>query len=45
MGATRFRKRIEPLGSGVREGLSFYLKPDFSGITFKSVLVAMGQAF
>jgi len=33
------------LGSGVREGLSFYLKPDFSGITFKSVLVAMGQAF
>ena len=33
------------LGSGVREGLRFYLKPDFSGITFKSVLVAMGQAF
>ena len=33
------------LGSGVREGLQFYLKPDFSGITFKSVLVAMGQAF
>ena len=33
------------LGSGVREGLAFYLKPDFSGITFKSVLVAMGQAF
>ena len=33
------------LGRGVREGLAFYLKPDFSGITFKSVLVAMGQAF
>ena len=33
------------LGSGVREGLAFYLKPDFSDITFKSVLVAMGQAF
>lgn len=33
------------LGSGVSEGLTFYLKPDFSGITFKSVLVAMGQAF
>ena len=33
------------LGSGVSEGLQFYLKPDFSGITFKSVLVAMGQAF
>ena len=30
---------------GAGEGLAFYLKPDFSGITFKSVLVAMGQAF
>lgn len=33
------------LGSGVREGLLFYLNPDFSGLTFSSVLSAMGQAF
>ena len=33
------------LGEGVREGLVFYLKPDFSKMTFKSVLTAMGQAF
>ena len=33
------------LGEGVREGLAFYLKPDFSVITFKSVLAAMSQAF
>lgn len=33
------------LGEGVKEGLSFYLKPDFSGLTFTSVLSAMGQAF
>lgn len=33
------------LGEGVAEGLSYYLKPDFSVITFKSVLAAMGQAF
>ena len=33
------------LGDGVAEGLAFYLKPDFSVITFKSVLAAMGQAF
>ena len=33
------------LGEGVAEGLSFYLKPDFSVITVKSVLAAMGQAF
>lgn len=33
------------LGEGVKEGLAFYLKPDFSVITFKSVLAAMGQAF
>ena len=33
------------LGDGVAEGLAFYLKPDFSDITFKSVLAAMGQAF
>ena len=30
------------LGEGVKEGLAFYLKPDFSVITFKSVLAAMG---
>ena len=33
------------LGEGVREGLNFYLNPDFSGIGFSSVLAAMGQAF
>ena len=33
------------LGEGVSEGLSFYLNPDFSQITFSSVLAAMSQAF
>jgi len=33
------------LGEGVKEGLEFYLKPDFSQITFEAVLKAMGQAF
>ena len=33
------------LGEGVKEGLSFYLNPDFSHITFSSVLAAMSQAF
>ena len=33
------------LGEGVKEGLEFYLKPDFSSLTFTSVLSAMGQAF
>ena len=33
------------LGEGVLEGLAFYLIPDFSKITFSSVLAAMGQAF
>lgn len=33
------------LGEGVSEGLSFYLKPDFSSVTFTTVLSAMGQAF
>ena len=33
------------LGSGVSEGLAFYLKPDFSKLTFSTVLLAMGQAF
>lgn len=33
------------LGDGVKEGLEFYLKPDFSGITGESVLAAMSQAF
>ncbi len=32
-------------GKGVAEGLAYYLKPDFSEITFSSVLAAMGQAF
>lgn len=33
------------LGEGVAEGIKYYLVPDFSKITFKSVLAAMGQAF
>lgn len=33
------------LGDGVSEGLAFYLKPDFSKLTFQNVLKAMGQAF
>ena len=33
------------LGEGVAEGLAFYLIPDFSEVTFGSVLAAMGQAF
>ena len=33
------------LGEGVKDGLNFYLNPDFSDITFSSVLAAMGQAF
>ncbi|MBE5743339.1 MAG: sodium-dependent transporter [Clostridiales bacterium] len=33
------------LGEGVAEGLKFYLVPDFSKITGKSILAAMGQAF
>ena len=33
------------LGEGVRDGLDFYLNPDFSSVTFSSVLAAMGQAF
>ena len=33
------------LGEGVSDGLKFYLKPDFSVITWKSVLAALGQAF
>lgn len=33
------------LGEGVKEGLEFFLKPDFSTITAKSILIAMGQAF
>lgn len=33
------------LGQGVKEGLAFFLKPDFSALTYKQVLVAMGQAF
>lgn len=33
------------LGEGVVDGLKFYLVPDFSKITWTSVLAAMGQAF
>lgn len=33
------------LGSGVSEGLAFFLKPDFSTLTPKAILTAMGQAF
>lgn len=33
------------LGDGVAEGVQYYLVPDFSKITFSSILAAMGQAF
>ena len=33
------------LGEGVKTGLKFYLYPDFSHITFNSVLASMSQAF
>ena len=33
------------LGEGVREGLAFYLRPDFHAISWAGVLSAMGQAF
>ena len=33
------------LGEGVKEGLAFYLKPDFSKLTGGGILSAMGQAF
>lgn len=33
------------LGNGVKEGLSFLLKPDFSKITGSCVLSALGQSF
>ena len=33
------------LGSGVSEGLDYYLNPDFTKLGFNGVLAAMGQAF
>ncbi len=33
------------LGEGVKEGLAYYLIPDFSKLSFGTVLAAMGQAF
>lgn len=33
------------LGEGVKEGLNFYLNPDFKDLGFKGILAAMGQAF
>ncbi len=33
------------LGEGVKEGLLFYLKPDFSKLSGTGILAAMGQAF
>ena len=33
------------LGEGVREGLAFYLKPDFRALSWSGILSAMGQAF
>ncbi len=33
------------LGEGVKEGLEFYLKPNFKELGFKGVLAAMSQAF
>lgn len=33
------------LGEGVREGIAYYLHPDFSALTPTAILSAMGQAF
>ncbi len=33
------------LGEGVKEGLAFYLKPNFKELGFKGILAAMSQAF
>lgn len=33
------------LGEGVKEGLRFYLNPDFSNVGFSAIMSAMGQAF
>ena len=33
------------LGNGVKEGLDYYLNPDFKALGFKGVLAGMGQAF
>ena len=33
------------LGDGVKDGLNFYLNPDFKELGFEGVLAAMGQAF
>ena len=33
------------LGEGVAEGLAFYLRPDFSAMSWSGALSAMGQAF
>ncbi len=33
------------LGEGVSTGVAFYLKPDFSKLDFKTIMLAMGQAF
>lgn len=33
------------LGEGVRDGLAYYLRPDFGALTPAAVLSAMGQAF
>ena len=36
--------RALTLGAGVKEGLAFYLKPDFSQINAGTILMALGQA-
>lgn len=36
--------RSVTLGSGVKEGLEFYLKPDFSKISGETIFMALGQA-
>lgn len=33
------------LGEGVKEGLNYYLNPDFKALGFKGILAAMSQAF
>lgn len=33
------------LGEGVKEGLNYFLNPDFKALGYKGILAAMGQAF
>jgi NSS family neurotransmitter:Na+ symporter len=44
-GIERWSKILMPILEGSGKGLSFYLQPDFSKITGRTMLAALGQAF